>query len=155
MTTPTSGTLRQRPADLTITTYGSPAAQGSKRHVGGGRMIEMSKAVAPWREDIRTAALVAGRNQGPLTGPLAVTIFFTLQKPTSAPKRRRTWPSKKPDIDKLLRSTFDALTTAGTWQDDAQVISVHAVKLYVGDVNALDRPGAWISIYTVTETDDV
>lgn len=28
---------------------GRPAAQGSKRHVGGGRMIEQSKYLKPWR----------------------------------------------------------------------------------------------------------
>jgi len=28
---------------------GAAAPQGSKRHVGGGRVIESSKAFAPWR----------------------------------------------------------------------------------------------------------
>jgi Holliday junction resolvase RusA-like endonuclease len=40
-------------------------------------------------------------------------MVFTLKKPRSAPKRRPSWPDRRPDIDKLLRSTFDALVSAG------------------------------------------
>ena len=29
-----------------------PAPQGSKRHVGGGRLIEASKRVKPWRQAV-------------------------------------------------------------------------------------------------------
>lgn len=36
--------------------YGEPAPQGSKRHVGGGRMIESSAKVKPWRQDVVAAA---------------------------------------------------------------------------------------------------
>ena len=44
---------------ITFEVYGQPAPQGSKRHVGGGRMIESSKAVAPWREAVKWAAIEA------------------------------------------------------------------------------------------------
>lgn len=139
------------PPSLTITVYGTPAAQGSKRHVGGGRMVESSKAVAPWRADVRDAAIAAAPPGYVLTGPLFAAIHFTLHKPASAPKRRRIWPMKKPDIDKLVRSTFDALTTSGVWLDDAQVVTLHATKLYIGDAAALDRPGAHIVLRAITE----
>src|ERR1700676_3259288 len=43
---------RERGDRMKITVRGIPAPQGSKRHVGGGRMIEMSKAVGPWREAV-------------------------------------------------------------------------------------------------------
>jgi hypothetical protein len=41
---------------LRVDVYGLPAPQGSKRHVGGGRMIEASKKVGPWREAVVRAS---------------------------------------------------------------------------------------------------
>jgi crossover junction endodeoxyribonuclease RusA len=133
---------------MILTVYGVPGPQGSKRHVGGGRMIESSKKVAPWREAVKWAVTVwrASNLARPLEGPLAVTVVFSLPRPKSAPKRTRAFPAKKPDIDKLVRSTFDALTDGGAWIDDGQVIALTARKVYVGDIDALDAPGAAISV---------
>jgi Holliday junction resolvase RusA-like endonuclease len=142
------------PPALTITVHGEPAPQGSKRHVGGGRMIESSTKVKPWREAVKHASLASvfpddgeGGTWKSLDGPLSVEVVFTLRKPTTAPKRRITWPSKKPDLDKLVRSTFDALSDAGIWRDDAQAVELHATKVYPGEgVDALPHPGAVIRI---------
>ena len=41
---------------LAFTVRGIPGAQGSKRHVGHGVMIESSKKVKPWRSDVKAAA---------------------------------------------------------------------------------------------------
>jgi Holliday junction resolvase RusA-like endonuclease len=139
-------------SQLDIVVHGTPAPQGSKRHVGGGRMIESSKAVKPWREAVKWAALdVLMPDAEPLAGPLAVSIWFALTKPASAPKTRRIWPAKRPDLDKLVRSTFDALGEAGVWGDDAQVVSVIASKAYAGDGGALNVPGARIAVSVVEQ----
>lgn len=141
-----------------VTVYGTPGPQGSKRHVGGGRMIESSKLVKPWREDVRNAALAAcaaSPDAFPMTGPLRAVIAFTLKKPASAPKRTRTWPSKKPDIDKLIRSTFDAIGSAGVWIDDAQVIDVRSMKSFPSEEPwSLAAPGAVIHVFTVQDFPD-
>lgn len=131
--------------------YGMPAPQGSKRHVGGGRMVESSKAVKPWREAVKYAALQALADAGhppPLDGPLRAWIVFTLSKPGSAPKRTRTWPCRKPDLDKLLRSTLDALTDAGVIADDARIVEIaRLAKSYPDEaVGALRVPGALIVV---------
>src|SRR5713226_4632244 len=70
---------------LTITVHGRPAPQGSKRHVGNGVMIESSKAVKPWREDVKQAGLEAmGWGERPcLDGPLRVSMVFTFGRPAS------------------------------------------------------------------------
>lgn len=134
---------------------GFPAPQGSKRHVGGGRMIESSKKVKPWREDVRFAAMntmgqashAIGVPWSPLAGPLRIRVVFTLPKPKSAPKRARTYPSRKPDLDKLLRSTFDAIGSAGLWGDDAQVVEVVGIKAFPNEhPEALSAPGARIHV---------
>lgn len=147
-------------ADLTFCVYGIPAPQGSKRHVGHGVLVEMSHRVKPWREDVRQAALDA------LTigywdraaRVVGVDITFTLPRPrhhyrtgSHAHELRPDAPvlvGVRPDLDKLVRSTLDALTSAGVYADDARVAVSSARKLYpqVNSSTALDRPGARITL---------
>ena len=132
--------------------YGIPGPQGSKRHVGGGRMIESSAKVKPWREAVKWAAREAMTATGisMLDGPLRLTVVYTLPKPAGAPKRRRTYPDKKPDGSKLQRSTEDALTDAGLWRDDARVVEWIGVKAYPGEhPDALHAPGARIRVEVI------
>jgi crossover junction endodeoxyribonuclease RusA len=134
-----------------------PAAQGSKRHVGNGVMIESSKAVKPWRQDVVAAADRAMNNDPQFemfTGPVEVTIDFFFARPKSHYGSGRnagtlkvaapTYVDKRPDIEKLERSTHDALTTAGVWRDDALVVKHSGAKRY-----GL-RPCAVITISEVT-----
>jgi len=158
---------------ITITVYGAPAPQGSKRHVGGGVMVEMSKKLKPWRQDVKQAALdhlIVGQigdapiHRPPLDGPLAVEMVFTVRdKPTSKPTwwpkdtrwSRLAWwrPASTPDLSKLIRSTEDALTDARVWKDDARVVEYRrAAKVFVdqpGEPDALRAPGAIIRIWAV------
>lgn len=173
MTAPTTASPATTAAgprpDLTITVYGCPAPQGSKRHVGGGVMIESSKKVKPWRQDVKGYAIQAMGEAAdiaeawqPLDGPLAASMVFTVRhKPTGKP----TWwptgvrcskvlmwrPASTPDLSKLLRSTEDALTEAGVWKDDARVVEYRRLaKFYVGDEDEdvlPSGPGAVIRIW--------
>lgn len=141
--------------DFTVEVFGAPAPQGSKKFVGmrGGRpvLVEVVKAVKPWRAAIVQAcnyrAVVMGPTE-PLDGPLVARMVFTLPKPVSAPKRRRTWPDGRPDLSKLVRSTEDALTDAGVWADDGRVVEYDRLaKTYPNeDTEALPRPGVRISV---------
>lgn len=70
---------------------------------------------------------------------VALALTFRLPKPQSAPKRRVTVPSRKPDIDKLARLVLDALTGI-IWQDDAQVVELVARKDYATLLDG-DAPG--------------
>lgn len=104
---------------------GDPAPQGSKRHVGGGRMIESSKAVGPWRERVALSAHAAGVRM--LTGPVCVGLEFVRSRPASTPKSRTPAAVKKPDLDKLVRAILDALTGIA-YADDSQVTEIYASK---------------------------
>lgn len=138
---------------VTVTVAGVvPGPQGSKRHVGGGRMIESSKRVKPWREQV----VLASKDAKPedfqtLTGPLRADIVFSWQRPKGKlPADRGGRPITVPDLSKLLRSTEDALTTAEVWKDDALVVEYgRLAKVYTGsdDPDALERPGAVIRIW--------
>ena len=144
---------------IRIVVRGTPAPQGSKSFKGmtnAGRAIltESSRKVKPWRQDVKAAAEAWRDLAGvaPIDGPIVVRMTFTLPKPKSAPKTRRTYPMRTPDLSKLARSTEDALTDAGIWTDDARVIGYSKLwKTYPGeDVDALDSPGAVIEILEVT-----
>lgn len=136
--------------------HGMPAPQGSKKFVGlnksgRGVLVESSKKVKPWRQDVLAAAIEAREKLGalcPLDGPLLVSMVFTVPKPASAPKKRRTWPDKKPDVSKLARSTEDAISDSGLWVDDARVVGyTRLAKVFPGeDADSLASPGVRISI---------
>ena len=127
-----------------FTVYGIPGPQGSKRHVGNGVMVESSKAVKPWRESVKWAYIEQARNKR-IAGPVSLVIAFTLHRPPSIAKKRK-WPLVPPDLDKLVRSTGDALTQVGAYEDDARVVVLMAVKRYVGDPKAMASPGAVINV---------
>lgn len=140
---------------LTFTVYGMPAPQGSKSPKGRDRMgrvilVESSKKVKPWREAVKWAAFEAMLARGifPFDGPLWAAMVFTLPKPKSAPKTRETFPDRKPDLSKLVRSTEDALSDAGLWADDARVVEYRGLaKVYPNSGGlSLDRPGAVIQV---------
>ena len=146
---------------IVICVYGTPAPQGSKVHVGNGRMIESSKKVGPWREDVKLAALRALDETPSWDRHHALVqlhVTFTLARPAFHFRTGKAahllrpgappLPGLKPDLDKLLRSTGDALTTAGVYDDDARIVQVFARKCYPTNTarppGALDRPGARI-----------
>lgn len=124
-----------------------PAPQGSKRHVGNGRMIEASKKVKPWRFAVSQAALETGE---PLMDePVSVLITFLFSRPKAhyntkgqLKDKAPFYKSTKPDLDKLCRSTLDGLTNV-LIKDDSQVVTIIASKQYV---NEGELPGALITI---------
>lgn len=124
------------PGAISVWVAGVPAPQGSKRAYGAGRpggkirLIESSKRVAPWRTDVREAFLSGGEPCRFLPGTaLVVKIVFVMPRPKATPKTRATPPAvKKPDLDKLERAVLDALTSAGVYADDSQVVALHGYK---------------------------
>lgn len=142
---------------MKIIVFGTPAPQGSKKYVGlansgRGILVESSKKVRPWRQDVKAAAEAMRDGGATIDEPVRVRMVFTLPKPTSAPKRKRTYPSKKPDLSKLVRSTEDALTDAGIWRDDSRVVECVARKVFPNeDEESLSAPGVRIEIERLDE----
>ena len=154
---------------VTITVHGRPAPQGSKRAFavrgkGGiptGRVAVIESShdrLKSWRQAVIDAA-VAVRPGVPLDGPLKIGLIFALPRPKSHYRTGRNagqlrdgapaYPTGTPDLSKLLRATEDALTDAGIWHDDAQVVGYARLeKVYAGHYGngILDVPGASIVI---------
>lgn len=89
--------------------------------------MESSKAVGPWRERVALAAHAAMGGRPLFEGPVWVATSFVLPRPKSAPKTRAVSAAKRPDLDKLVRSVFDAITSVVV-SDDAQVVASLAAK---------------------------
>lgn len=138
--------------------YGLPAPQGSKRAyvVPGTRrvsLVEMSTKVRPWRSAVAEAWTSRGLPQVP--GTVGVQVTFILPRPRYhfgkgrnstmiRPKYEGAEPGKFPDLDKLLRSTFDGLTAAEAWEDDSRVVHVNARKRYA---HRDEEPGAVVRVF--------
>ncbi|WP_076260838.1 RusA family crossover junction endodeoxyribonuclease [Intrasporangium flavum] len=151
---------------LTFNVNGTPGAQGSKRHVGNGILLESSKKVKPWRADVKAAAEaahLASDEWDRATGAIGVQITFRFARPKSHYRTGRNAHLLRDDApmyvtsrgagdgDKLQRSTFDALTAAGVIADDSLIVAIHAFKVYA----ARDEiPGATIDLYTVRNIAD-
>ncbi len=158
------------PPVIRLTVHGNPAPQGSKnafrnQHTGRIQQVESSKAVKPWRQDVKAAALDAAPDDWVLLdGPLEVSMVFTFTRPKGHWRTGRNahllrdtapaFPHGRPDLSKLARSTEDALTGA-VWGDDAQIVSYAALaKHYIGHdhPDVLTRPGATITIWRLPPT---
>ena len=129
-----------------------PAPQGSKRHVGGGRLIEASKRVKPWRQAVAASAQQQMRDQkcDLITGACSVSVEFRFKRPkshfTTNGQLKANAPEhcivKRNDIDKCCRSTLDALSET-VFADDCLVVSLNAEKRYC--IGA-EPPGALITV---------
>lgn len=120
---------------LAFWAYGTPRPQGSKKHVGNGRMVEQSKHLKEWRAVVTEAASRAMRaakaTPTPKPTPIEVTAVFKMDRP----KRLKSGDfaehlhTSTPDGDKLERAILDAMTGV-VYEDDSQVAVVNKRKRY-------------------------
>ncbi len=150
-----AGVAVSEPPILRFRVSGLPVTQGSKRAVLRGKragLIDSNDArLRPWRDAVRwTAHATAGISWQPIAGPVRVLLLFGLRRPAAAPKTRRTWPigAKSGDVDKLTRACLDAMTDAGIWRDDSQVVDARAIKDYPDALGML-APGVTIAVWRV------
>jgi crossover junction endodeoxyribonuclease RusA len=138
---------------ISFSAYGTPAPKGSMRAFFRPGMkapvvTHDNARTRPWAAVVTDAAaqacpaVVFGRGQ-----PVRVTCWFALPRPGSEPKRRATAPTRKPDLDKLVRLVLDA-GKGIVWHDDAQVVEVIARKAYV--VASGGRVGVQVGVEAVS-----
>ncbi len=147
--------------EIFIPVIGIPAPQGSKRHVGHGIMIENSKRVKPWRQDVKEAALEHYHGKI-IDQAVEVEIIFSFARPKShygtGKNSKKLKPSApvfvtskgKGDLEKLERSTYDALSQSSggsVLKDDSLVVKNRNMKRYCVEG---EHQGAKITIRTLT-----
>lgn len=123
---------------LTFTVRGEPKAQPRVKaaRIGGFVRVYTPKTADDWKGAVASAAAPFLYPE-PFSGPLALTLDFYLPRAKShfnskgslkesAPQHH----TKKPDADNLAKAVMDALTDAGLWEDDDQIVSLLARKHY-------------------------
>ena len=142
-----------------ITVEGIEAApQGSKKHVGNGIMVEVCKRVGTWKKAVGREARKVVKEI--IIQPVHVELVFWFSRPVShlnangEPKQSAPkYPNRRQgDIDKLCRSTLDALTLSAI-ADDSQVVSLHAQKYYCNKKETV-KPLTIIKIKKINESGD-
>lgn len=128
---------------LSIWAPGRPAPKGSHKTGQHGQLLNASPYLAAWSGSWSGTGKARKRVAGAVEravytryadmgvkpdelpvfrGMVGVQITFMLDE-----SRRIDGP---PDIDKLERATWDALTIARVWEDDARVVSSAATKMH-------------------------
>jgi crossover junction endodeoxyribonuclease RusA len=117
---------------LDISVPGLPKPQGSMKAFKMGdrvRMVHNNHGdLATWRAAVTGAAAEAWGSQPLLDEAVGLRLTFRLPRPASAPKKR-IYPDRLPDLDKLVRAVLDSLTGV-VITDDARVVSIEATKAY-------------------------
>lgn len=133
--------LTQAPL-LELVVPGTPATQGSMtlwRAPDGSERVKYPTSTVGHRNLVIGTLVDYWQGAPPITGPVAVTLVFQfpyLAKHFNAAKVRKlrldapTWKDTAPDLDKLVRLVFDALTIAGVWVDDKQGCDLRTQKCY-------------------------
>lgn len=128
------------PKTIAFVVFGTPVPQGSTRAFipkGWNRPVitAANTKTKPWKQQISGAAAAQNVHPFPKETSVAIVLDFYLAKPASVPKRRSR-PCVKPDLDKLVRAVFDAVTGI-VFHDDAQIVDVTARKHY-GEVERVE-----------------
>lgn len=151
--------LETPPRVVSIDVRGQPRPQGSmKMHrlPNGGVAARYPAQVWEWRYKVQQA--VAAAEEPQFTGAVELRLGFELMRPAGhylpTNSRRNVvelspkappLPIVAPDLDKLVRAVCDAITDAGLWRDDSQVVTIRAAKRY-----ATSTPGVLIKITEAT-----
>lgn len=129
---------------LTISVFGRPAPQGSHELGGAGQLLDSSPYLKTWRLHVRAATFRAYADADirpsqlplfPVGSPVIVERMTFYLLPDQCRAAGTDSPTGKPDIDKLLRSTLDALGGARShrhhanlFADDSQVVKIHELE---------------------------
>jgi Holliday junction resolvase RusA-like endonuclease len=129
---------------ITFDVFGIPAPQGSKTRMPNGAMVEGSSTTGrmklrDWRSAVSSGAAVCAHEFGAFPGPVHVDVVFRF--PVAKARARKIAATStgmlpktgKPDLDKLMRSTGDALVAGGLIARDELITEWSAVKCEVAE----------------------
>lgn len=118
-----------------IRVNGEPVPKARPRHTKSGHTYTPA-TTRDFEAKVRDAFIQGYPGEYPSTKPIAMNIEFGTALPKSYPKgdkrlanAGRLRPTKKPDIDNLIKSVLDGLNQVA-YQDDKQVVEVVATKWY-------------------------
>ena len=121
--------------DIVLEVPGQPVPQPRPRvstRGGFGRAYTPTKhPIHVYRQAIKLVAMSSGKK---ITGPTALVVDAVFQRPPSHWRKNDLKPDAPPwpnaDGDNVLKGVADALTDAGVWGDDDQVVYWSIRKRY-------------------------
>jgi len=122
---------------------GIPASKGSLFKGKYGQIYPADKKLKSWVNAISWQAREQAPGE-PSQAAIDLTITFNLPQ---ASNNKKTYPTIKPDLDKLARAVLDALTGI-IYYDDSQVIRLECNKAWAATD---DTPGCEIEIREATK----
>ena len=117
---------------------GPPVGKGRPRFNGQTGRTYTPAATVHAERDVRAVWREAGSLRLP-DGPVVAHIYVHLERPAShwtsrgelsAVGRRTEYPCRKPDLDNQIKLFLDSLNGLA-YHDDAQVVEVHARRLWL------------------------
>jgi len=124
---------------LAFTSFGIAQPKGNHRAffrpgMKAPLITDSNRSAKSWAQLVaQDASRALAETQGATLelGPVKLTAIFFLPRPKKLQKAKHALAdhTKKPDLDKLLRSILDALTGV-LWLDDSQVVELSASKRY-------------------------
>jgi len=138
-----------------VTVPALPIAQPRQRHTQHGRnYVPKSHPIHAFK----AAVMAACREHGPettLEGPVWLHVAFSFPRPKShmgtgrnAGKLKPSAPVRhvqRPDVDNLAKGVMDAMTQAGVWRDDDQIVRLIVAKAWC---DPGEMPGVMIEVKT-------
>ncbi len=139
---------------------GNPAAKGSFRAmttktgravlVPGGSTLQKN-ALRDWNRAVVARCSEVWDGREPLDGPLAFSAIFWHAGPPKSATSAWCWKNSSatghprvPDLDKVIRATWDGITEAGVWVDDSRVAGIPQVAQMWADAEY--SPGAHVVV---------
>ena len=117
---------------------GTPVGKGRPKFARRGNFVSAytPTKTRDYEALIAQAAKDAMSTAEPLKTPVAAYIYITVPIPQSYSKKRTEAclkgierPTKKPDLDNILKAFLDAMNGI-VYDDDTQVVSLHSTKRY-------------------------
>ena len=123
---------------VTFKVDGKPQGKGRPRFARRGKFVTTytDDKTKTYENKIRDIAMVAMGASKPLTTPLEAFIYISYPVPASYSKSRTKdclegieRPTKKPDIDNVVKAFLDSMNEI-IYVDDTQVVELHSTKVY-------------------------
>lgn len=123
---------------VVFTVEGPPQGKGRPRFRRTGNFVTTftDPKTKTYEQTIKAWAQRAIGSGSPLEGPVSVDLYIRMGVPASTTKKRteaclhnQELPTKKPDIDNIIKAYLDAMNGI-IYKDDTQVVRLSAKKGY-------------------------
>ena len=123
---------------ITYKLEGTPVGKGRPKFARRGNFVSTYTPLKTklYEDQIREVASQAMGSSEPLETPITACFYITMPVPASYSKKAReaclsgeTRPTKKPDVDNILKAFLDAMNGI-VYLDDCQVVDLHVKKVY-------------------------